>query len=270
MTLFLADIRKLLRRPASLISLGVLMGLVAFIYLAVGVAARQIAETDEGTDAALLLVTFPDAYTIVLGFLLGLGGFFAVMYGAAIAGSEWTWGTLKAAVARGESRSRYQLALFGAIAVLLGVGLLVSFVVGVAFALIGALIAAVSTSGVNDPGALGSLPELLGRGWLAIVEQGAIGFAIATLARSQLAGIGAGIAFYFGEQFASLFLPDVIKYLPFNAASAVVAVGGEGFGGGEGTIARLDPNVALIVVIAWLAGALAVTSVFTEQAEISG
>ncbi len=139
-----------------------------------------------------------------------------------------------------------------------------------AFALIGALIAAVSTSGVSDAGALGSLPELIGRGWLAIVEQGAIGFAIATLARSQLAGIGAGIAFYFGEQFVSLFLPEVVKYLPFNAASAVVAVSGGGFGGGEGTIARLDPNMALLVVLAWLVGALAVTSVFTERAEIAG
>ena len=39
-----------------------------------------------------------------------------MVYGAAIAGSEWTWGTLKAAVARGESRSRYQLLSFASIA----------------------------------------------------------------------------------------------------------------------------------------------------------
>ena len=61
-----------------------------------------------------------------------------------------------------------------------------------------------------------------------MAEQGALGFAIATLARSQLAGIGVGIGVYFGEQFASIFLPDIVKYLPFNAASAVVAVAGEG------------------------------------------
>jgi ABC-2 type transport system permease protein len=272
MRLFVAGIRKLLRRPASLITLGLLIGLLALIFLAVGATARQT-PPEEGGAAALLLVTFPGAYTLIISFILGLGGLFAVIYGAAIAGSEWTWGTLKTAVARGESRSRYQLALFASVAVLIGIGLVIAFVVGVGVALVGATLAAVSTSGVSDAEAIGRLPELLGRGWLAVAEEGAIGFAIATLARSQLAGIGAGIAFYFGEQFASIFLPDIIKYMPFNAAGAVVAVEGEGFGGGGGgggVITQLEPNQALLVVIAWLVGSLVVAALFTERAEISG
>jgi ABC-2 type transport system permease protein len=269
MRLFVAGIRKLLRRPASLITLGLLIGLLALIFLAVGATARQT-PPEEGGAAALLLVTFPGAYTLIISFILGLGGLFAVIYGAAIAGSEWTWGTLKTAVARGESRSRYQLALFASVAVLIGIGLVIAFVVGVGVALVGATLAAVSTSGVSDAEAIG---RLLGRGWLAVAEEGAIGFAIATLARSQLAGIGAGIAFYFGEQFASIFLPDIIKYMPFNAAGAVVAVEGEGFGGGGGgggVITQLEPNQALLVVIAWLVGSLVVAALFTERAEISG
>ena len=48
---------------------------------------------------------------------------------------------------------------------------------------------------------------------------------------SQLAGIGAGIAFYFGEGFASIFFPDVIKYMPFAVARASIDTGGGGFGG---------------------------------------
>ena len=32
----------------------------------------------------------------------------------------------------------------------------------------------------------------------------------------------------------------------------------------------LEPNVALLVVAAWLIGALVVTALFTERAEISG
>ena len=253
----MAGVRKLLRRPASLITLGLLIGLLALIFIAVGATARQT-PPEEGGAAALLLVTFPGAYTLIISFILGLGGLFAVIYGAAIAGSEWNWGTLKTAVARGESRSRYQLATFAAVALMIGVGLVIAFVVGVGVALIAATIAAVPTTGVSDPEAIGRLPELLGRGWLAVAEEGAIGFAIATLARSQLAGIGAGIGFYFGEQFASIFLPDIIKYMPFNAAGAVVAVEGEGFGGGGGgALTQLDPNQALLVVIAWLIGSLA-------------
>lgn len=274
MKLFFAGIRKLIRRPATYVTFGLLVGLLALILLAVGATAGR-PEAGPGSEAALLLVTFPGAYTFVLSFILGLGGLFGVIYGAAVAGSEWSWGTLKAAVARGESRSRYQLLSFAAIAAMVGVGLLVAFALGVLVAAIAATIAGVSTSGLGDSAALGELPELFGRGWVAMIEQAALGFAIATLARSQLAGIGVGIAVYFGEQFASIFLPDVVKYLPFNAANAVVEVsggpgGGGGGGGGAAIVSPLDPNTALLIVAAWLIGALVATAVFTEQAEISG
>jgi hypothetical protein len=267
--LFRAGFRKLVRRPATYVTFGLLVGLLALIYLAVGATARQ-QPTGNGGQQALLLVTFPGAYTLLLSFILGLGGLFAMIYGAAIAGSEWSWGMLKAAVARGESRSRYQLVSFASIGVMVGIGLLVAFAVGVAVAIIAAGLAQVPMTGVGDAATVGTLPELLARGWLALVEACALGFTIATLARSQLAGIGVGIAVYFGEQFASIFLPDIVKYLPFNAATAVVATSGRVGGGGGPAPVRLDPDTALVVVAAWLIGALIVTALFTERAEISG
>jgi ABC-2 type transport system permease protein len=268
MRLFVSGLQKLTTRMATLLTFGLLAGLLVMIDLAVATTGGR-GGRDGGNPLAL--ITFPGAYDLILSFLFGLGGLFAVIYGAAIAGSEWTWGTLKSAVARGESRSRYQLVSFAAIAIMVGLGLVVAVGVGVAVAVVGANLAGVSTAGVSDTATLGKMPELLARGWLAIVEEGALGFAIATLARSQLAGIGAGIGVYFGEQFASIFLPDIVKYLPFNAASAVVATtGGGGFGGGGATLPRLEPNVAMLVVAVWLIGALAVTALFTERAEISG
>jgi ABC-2 type transport system permease protein len=270
MRLFVAGLRKLVRRPATFVTFGLLVGLLALIYIAVGATARQQPSAN-GSAAALLLVTFPGAYTLLLSFILGLGGLFAMIYGAAIAGSEWSWGTLKAAVARGESRSRYQLVSFASITLIVGVGLLVAFAIGIVVAIIAAGLAQVSTEGISDSATLGTIPEILGRGWLALAEACALGFAIATLARSQLAGIGVGIAVYFGEQFATIFLPDVVKYLPFHAATAVVAVSDSSLGGGGAAqAARLEPNTALLVVAAWLIGALVVTAIFTERAEISG
>jgi ABC-2 type transport system permease protein len=268
--LFVASIRKLIRRPATFITFGLLIGLMALIFIAVGAtASRQ--PTAAARQASLLLVTFPGAYAFIVSFILGLGGLFGVIYAAAIAGSEWSWGTLKAAVARGESRSRYQLWSLAAIAVMLGIGLLAAFAIGVAVAVVGAGLAGVSTDGLSDSTTIGQLPELLGRGWFALVEEGVLGFTIATLARSQLAGVGVGIAVYFGEQFATIFLPDVVKYLPFHAATAVVATaGGDGEFGGGAQLARLDPNAALLVVAAWLVVALVVTALFTERAEITG
>jgi ABC-2 type transport system permease protein len=268
MRVFVAGLRKLLRRPASFVTLGLMVGLLLLVFLAIGATARQL-ESQEGGADALLLVTFPGAYELVLGFIVGLGGLLALVYGAAIAGSEWGWGTLKAAVARGEGRTWYMLATFAAIAVMLALGMAIAYGVGIAGAYVGALLAAVPTSGVSDTSTLGGLPEQVARGWVTLVEQAAIGYAVATLARSPLAGIGVGIAAYFGEQFASIFISDIVKWLPFSAASAAVDVGSQGSNGGQ-LLPTLDANTALLVVALWLAGALVVASLFTERAEIGG
>jgi ABC-2 type transport system permease protein len=229
-----------------------MLALVALIYLAVGATAKQLA-AQPGGQASLELLKFPGAYDFVLSFILGLGGLLSLVYGAAIAGSEWSWGTLKSAVARGEGRVRYMTLTFVSVVLLAGVGLLLTFLFGVLMAVIGAGLAGVSTNGVSDSATVGSLPEKLLRGWLALAEEAALGFAIATIARSQLAGIGAGIAIFFGEQFATIFLPDVVKYLPFHVADAI-----------------LDPSTALVLVVVWLVGALVVSGAVTERADIGG
>jgi ABC-2 type transport system permease protein len=265
--IFLAGLRKMVGRPASFVSVGLLVGLLGLILLASATVGQQD-DSPRGQAAARALLTFPGAYDLILSFLFGLGGLVAVIYGAAIAGSEWSWGTLKNAVARGESRSRYMLS---AIAVMVAVGLALSFALGVLLALLAATIAGIPTDGVFDADTLTRLPAMAARGWFAVVEQAALGYAIATLARSQLAGIGAGIAFYFGEGFASIFLPDIVQYMPFAVARASVDTDGNGgFGGGGGVITALSADTALLLVGAWLVGSLVVTVLFTERAEITG
>jgi ABC-type transport system involved in multi-copper enzyme maturation permease subunit len=275
--IFWAGLRKLIGRPASIVSVGLLVGLLGLILIASATVAQSPDAPGDGA-AARALVTFPGAYDLILSFLFGLGGLVAVIYGAAIAGSEWSWGTLKTAVARGESRVRYMLGTFAAIVVMLAVGLSITFALGVGLALLAATIAGVSTAGVSDAATLGRLPAMTSRGWFAVVEQASLGFAIATLARSQLAGIGAGIAFYFGEGFASIFLPDIVKYMPFAVARAAIDTegsgggfgGGGGGGGGGGLTEALAPDTALLLVGVWLVGSLLVTVLFTERAEITG
>jgi ABC-type transport system involved in multi-copper enzyme maturation permease subunit len=265
--IFLSGLRKLVRRPATWVTIGLLVGLLLLVFLAVGAMARQLGG-QQGGQNAILLVTFPAAYELVLGFILGLGGLLSIVYAAAVAGSEWTWGTLKAAVARGESRSQYVLASFGSIVLLIAFGLLLAFAIGVAGAVAGAVLAGVPTTGITDSAALAPLPEHLARGWVGLVEQAALGYAVATVARSQLAGVGVGIAAYFGEQFGGIFLPDIVKYLPFTAANAVIPA--PSAGGGPQSAPQLDPNTALLVVVAWLLIGLVVAALFTERAEIGG
>jgi len=271
MRIFVAGLRKLVGRPASFVSVGLLVGLLGLIIIASATVGQNGSDPGDGR-AARLLLTFPGAYDFVLSFMFGLGGLVAVIYGAAVAGSEWSWGTLKTAVARGESRARYMLSTFAAIVLMIAVGLVITFILGVGLVILGASIAGVSTAGISDADTLQRLPAMAARGWFAVVEQAALGFAIATVARSQLAGIGAGIAFYFGETFATIFLPDIIKYMPFAVARASIDTGGGGFGGdgGGGSFQALEPDTALLLVGVWLVGSLAVAVLFTERAEITG
>ena len=271
MRIYASGLRKLVRRLATYLTFGLLTGLLALIMIAVGATANREGATAAQRAATLALVTFPGAYDAILAFILGLGGLFAVTYGAAIAGSEWNWGTLKNAVARGESRSRYTLLSFASIATLIAIGLVLVFVIGVGAGLVGAALAGVSTAGLSDAETLGRLPEQFLRGGFAIIEEGALGFAIATVARSQLAWIGAGIAIYFAESFAGIFLPDFVKFLPFHVADAAVSTGGGGFGGaGRADATALEPNTALVLVAIWLVGSLLVAAIVSERAEISG
>ena len=269
MRLFFSGLRKLVRRPATWVTLGLLIGLLALIIIAGGATANE--RTNATREAAAkTLVTFPGAYDRILQFITGLGGLFALLYGAAIAGSEWSWGTLKSAVARGESRVRYMMISYVAVAVMIACGILITFAVGVVAGIIGAHLANVSTSGLGDSATLTDLPQRLLKGWVAVVEEGALGFTIATLARSQLAGIGVGIAFYFGEGFASLVLPDIVKYLPFSVANASLATGTSTVGMFSGGSSTLPADQAQVLVIVWLVGALVVAALFSDRAEIAG
>ena len=87
MRLFFSTIRKLIRRPATWVTFGLLAGLLVLIVLAVAATGGQSGGGGDGNGArraaALLLVTFPGAYDLILSFILGLGGLFAVVYGAA-------------------------------------------------------------------------------------------------------------------------------------------------------------------------------------------
>ena len=267
MRLFRADVMKLSRRLATWLSLGLLIGLLALVFVAIGATAPR--STSPGARAALAVLTFPAAYSAVFSFIAGLGGLLAVIYGAAIAGSEWTWGTLKSAVARGESRTVYVLAMFGGVALMLAAGLVVANIAGLGAAYFGGRIAGVPVGDVADTETLSRLPQQAVRGWIALCEEAALGFAIATLARSQLAGIGVGIGVYFGESFATIFLPEIVKYLPVNAAAAS-ATTGQVFNDGGNGIERLPADTALIVVAVWLVGSILVAALFTERAEITG
>ena len=84
MRLFFSGLRKLARRPATWVTLGMMVFLLALIILAVGATANSGGLRGNGNANGSgangkLLITFPGAYDRVLQFITGLGGLFAVI-----------------------------------------------------------------------------------------------------------------------------------------------------------------------------------------------
>jgi hypothetical protein len=276
MRLFLAGIRKLRTRTAGLVAAISAAIAVALEFLLVGVSLTM-PTASSGTDPKILrwLLTFPGAYDAILAIVFVFGGLAAIIYVAVVAGTEWSWGTLKVAVARGESRSRYALATYGSLAALLAGGVLIAFLGGVLGAIAGATIAGIPISGLTDASAMPHVAVALVRCWIAVVSFSAIGYAIAMMARSQMAGVGMGIGVYI----ASLVVPialsgvfrDVLKYLPFSVATDAMALNGPPVEErGSAAAAAIEPNLALVITLGWLIGSLVVAAWATERADVPG
>ena len=270
MRVLLGTLRKLVRRPATLVTFLLMNVFTLLIFVLGGVSARQT--TDPDAQLALrALFTFPGAYRVVLAFVL-MNGLLAAAYAAAIAGSEWQWGTLKAAIARGESRTRYVVGTFLGVGVALVLIAFLAFLLGIPMAILGAALGGFSLAGVGDTSWLGDLPDLLWRGLLAFSMEGALGFAIATVARSQIAGIGVVIGLNIAEGIGSALIRDIFQYFPFTAANALISggAGGPTFGGGGGAARTMDTPLAFALTAGWLMVALVFASLWTERAEITG
>jgi ABC-2 type transport system permease protein len=270
MALLRMSLLKLVKRPATWIIFAILAGIIALVFISLGATAGSTESFGDEFQIGLLL-DFPAAYGIVAGFIVGFGGLLAVAYGAAIVGADWAWGTIRAIVARGESRVRYVLITFAAIALVLGVGVAVTFVIGTGAAIAAAEMAGLGSEGAGGPDTLATLPGLLARTWLGVTQAAAVGVAIAMVFKSQLAGIGAGLALYFAEQFLQLVpaLREILIYFPFSVSSALIGTSDELASSSFGTFQVLDADTAVVWSVGYLVIALAIASLAAWRAQIT-
>jgi ABC-type transport system involved in multi-copper enzyme maturation permease subunit len=288
MRLLQAELLKLRRRWASYVVLGMLVGVMALIMVLVGISSR---------DGGLQL-RFPDAYGVISQFVFGLGSLLAIAYAAAIAGADWSWGIFGTVVARGEGRARYVLAKALGLAIALVIGAAVAFAAGIVLVHVAGALA--GTRSVGDPFSGSGLTDLgasMGLGTLVLLERAGIGFAVAMLLRSQLAGVVVGIVLYIGEAILGALLfafsfsgsmgnplgpgglerrgPEWYQFLPFSIGDSVLSAGPSvEFGGGGGVedllLRPVEPALAIAVTLGYLALALGLSAFSARRAELAG
>jgi ABC-type transport system involved in multi-copper enzyme maturation permease subunit len=275
-SLAIVGLRKFWTRTATVVSLLVAATVEVLYFVLVGVSYRSASSGSSGIDKPTVtwLLTFPGAFEAVISIVFAFFGLIALIYVATASGSEWSWGTLKVAVTRGQSRWQYTVATFASLAIVLLVGMLITFAAGIVAVVIGASIAGLAVGNPVDPSALAGVFFKLVRCWIALVGLTSVGYAVAMVAKSQMAGIGTVIGYFVASIFAPALLPDIVKeifkYLPFSTAVDSIGIAGPPTTGAAASATALDPNVALLITIGWLIGCLAVASISVERADISG
>ncbi len=281
-----AELLKLRRRCATYIVLGLLVGLMALVYLLIGVLDPR---DGEGSAGIGLILRFPSAYAVINQFVFGLGSLLAVAYAAAIGGADWNWGVLRVVVARGEGRSRYVLAKAAGIAIVLVLGVLLAYGAGMLFTFGAASLASTSAGSALGPTATDTLWKSLVLGTFVLLQRAAIGYAVAVLTRSQVAGVVVGIILFLGESILATILTVMTigrsfggdglaqrdtqwhQYLPFSVGDSVLSAAASSLPSdlSEALLRPVPLEQALVVTGAYLVGALVIACLATERAEIA-
>lgn len=288
MRLIGAELLKLQRRLATYVVLAVLLVLMTLIYIVVGLAPRGEFGNPIGD-----VLQFPAAYDTLGQFIFGLGSLLAVAYAAAVAGADWSWGVLRNVVSRGESRVLYILAKGAGLAIVFAIGVLIAYAVGLALIVVAAGMQGDSAGNPFGPTALRQLIDSLLFGYPVLLERAALGFAVAVLLKSQLAGVVVGIVLYIGEGILGSILlgitlvgrfgsgqfdfepigPEWYQFLPFSIGDSLISPSVPASpvdGGFEGIFLRPVPfEQALAGVLIYLVVAMLLSAIALHRQEIS-
>ncbi len=235
MRLIRAELLKARRRTATWVLLVVALALTALIYFLIGRSIGGVGcDITIGDFGQSCIVEFPAAYALIDQFAFTtLGGLLAIVYAAAFVGADWNWGVLRNVIARGESRARYLLAKAAGLSIVLLVGCAIIFFFALAMTFVSALSQGIPIASPLRGNGLLDLVTNFALGFVVVLERAALGFAVAVVLRSQLAGAVVGIVLYLGEGI-------VTTYLTFSAAARFF--GGNGGGIGEGGLQLIGPE----------------------------
>jgi ABC-type transport system involved in multi-copper enzyme maturation permease subunit len=285
MRLVRAELLKIRRRQATFVLLIIFLILAGLIFLTTG-PFWQI----DG------LIEFPQAYTLFQQAIYQVGGLIAIVFAAAYVGADWNWGVLRSIVARGESREKYLLSKFTALAITLVIALVLGFAACFLFILMQGAVYSLPIANPFRADGAQDLLEWVVFGYPVLLQRAAIGFAVAAIFRSQLAGAVVGIVLFLVESVVTTILtvftlgdqfgeggfeggfepvgPEWFQFLPISIGGNVFSAlpGGGGLSSGDVSSLLLRPvpfPIAMGVVLLYTVVAVAIALVVVRRQEIA-
>ena len=167
-----AEWRKNRFRPAFLVSSGLIAGLTVLVY---STNWYQATHPAAGETAITVAALYPDQFVHnVMGAGFPLGAAMAIVLGAILAGSEYSWGTLKTLFTQGPGRLTTWVGRLVVFSAWMGILTAILFAIGAGY---GAVIASVNGHAITWP-ALDAIAKGFGAIWLIFIVNGTIGMAL--------------------------------------------------------------------------------------------
>ena len=268
-----AEWRKNRLRPAFLVSSGLIAGITVLIY---GVSWYQVLHPGTGERRGLLsiLALYPDQFVNnVMGAGFPLGAAIAIVLGALIAGSEYSWGTMKTTLTQGPGRITTWFGRVVAFEAWMGILTAILFVVGAASSVV---VASFQGHAIAWPG-LVDIAKGFGAIWLVFAVNGAIGLALGVLIRNSAAALGIGLIYVLAVELLAVRFIDVLNggaykwignlFVGQNATALLQSFTSPAFG--RSLAPAIGAEQAVLVLMAYFAGFIIVAAALTRRRDVT-
>jgi ABC-type transport system involved in multi-copper enzyme maturation permease subunit len=261
-----AELRKTIRRPALLVGSGLVGAVVVLVYGVLWYQATHPASAERPVTIASL---YPENFvTNVLGAGYPLGAALLIVLGALIAGSEYSWGTMKTLFTQGPGRLTVWAGRTLVFMAWTASMTLILFAVGAACSVV---VAGFEGHAISWP-AVVDIAKGMGAIWLIFAANGALGLALGVLFRQSAAALGVGIVYLLGVEIIVVRFVDALNNGAYKWIGDLFV--------GQNAVALLQsfmphakPSIgaeqAVIVLCSYLAGLLIVAAAMQRQRDVA-
>ena len=200
-----AEWRKNRFRPALLVSSGLIGGLTVLVFSSNWYLATH---PGAGERAVPLASLYPDHFVNnVMGAGFPLGAAMAIVLGAILAGSEYSWGTLKTVFTQGPGRLTTWVGRLVVFSAWMGILTAILFAIGAGYS---AVIASANGHSITWP-TLEAIAKGFGAIWLIFIVNGTIGMALGVAVRQSAAAIGIGVVYLLSVEIIAVRFIDQVS-----------------------------------------------------------
>jgi ABC-type transport system involved in multi-copper enzyme maturation permease subunit len=266
-----AEWRKNRFRPAFLIAAGSIAGIVVLLY-----SAQWYQATHPGgpREAVSILTLYPDQFVNnVMGAGFPLGAAIALVLGALIAGSEYSWGTLKTVFTQRPGRLSTLVGRVVTFQAWMGIMTLIIFVVGAVYSVV---VASLQGHSITWPAAV-DIAKGIGAIWLILAVNGSLGMALGALFKQSAAALGVGLIYVTLVQillvrFITIFSGGAYKWIANwfdgqNANALLQTFTSPAFG--HSTPPAIGAEQAVLVLVGYLAFFLIASAALLRQRDVT-